>query len=138
MFECGGVINRLGPIAVKNFHHQRRVQNIPENGGVRGFSGSRKLQIDFVEILLGMARSIRKRGLLKARACTSAEPMRPPAPVPRTVLPVLVVPSKGAFASEFSLLRNCRCAQLRTQELKVNAAGSQWPERRDHPRQPIG
>jgi len=32
------------------------IQNIPENGGVRGFSGSRKLQIDFVEILLGMVK----------------------------------------------------------------------------------
>jgi hypothetical protein len=48
------LINRLGAIAVKNLGHQRAVQNISENGCVKGFAGRRKLHIDFVEILFGM------------------------------------------------------------------------------------
>src|SRR5712691_8611762 len=54
MFERRRMINRLRTIAIKNFCHQRAIQNIAENGGVRGSAGCCKLHIDFVEILLGM------------------------------------------------------------------------------------
>src|SRR5258708_29548806 len=54
MFERRSVVNRLGVITVKYLGHQRAIQNIAENGGIRGLAGCRELHVDFVEILFGM------------------------------------------------------------------------------------
>ena len=65
--------------------------------------------------------------------------VQPPAPVTRMVLPAFVVPRKGAFTLvRVQFATKLRARTVASSRVKSNAAGSRWPGRRDHQRQPNG